>query len=441
MPSHPAVRFSLTVLALLTLAAPGLTLAVPLELLVPRTSPPGAPKAEGAPAQARLQAGYEALNGKDLTAAAKAFTEAHQLDPQAHEPLLGLAEVARLKKDLKGAEHWLRKALAAAPEAAAVQRAWGRYEFVMGRHSAAEAAFQKAIGLDPKSAGGYLDLGDLYMTALNKPKEAAEAYAEAARLDPRHGGARHGLGMALAAQRRFDEAEAAFRKAAELSPRNPLPLQALGRLHLSRGKVDPALAAFNELLQANPDFVPALLDRGDLSIAKGEHDKAIADYRRATQAAPKNADAWFKLGAAYHGSGQKTEAEKAYRAALEVNPRHAPAHNNLAWLLAQGGQRLDEALRLAQKAVALSPGVGTFHDTLGTIHLLRRELDPAIAAFQKAAGTQPPQAEFYYRLGVAHSRKGNRQEAIAALKKALEIQKDFPYAADARKELEKLGGG
>ncbi|WP_333839937.1 tetratricopeptide repeat protein [Pelomicrobium sp.] len=439
MTSRCAIRFG--VIALLALAAPHPASAVSLELLVPRTSPPGAPKTEGTPVQDKLQAGYAALNGNDLTEAAKAFTQAHALDPKAPEPLLGLAEVARLKKDLKGVEHWLRKALAAAPEDAAVQRAWGRYEFVMGRHSAAEAAFQKAIRLDPKSAGGYLDLGDLYMTALHKPKEAAEAYGEAARLAPRHGGAHHGLGMALAAQRRFDEAEAAFRKAAALSPGNPLPLQALGRLHLSRGKLEPALAAFNELLEAHPDFVPARLDRGDLFMAKGEHDKAIADYQRAAQAAPKNADAQFKLGTAYHGSGRMVEAEKAYRAALKADPRHAPAHNNLAWLLAQSGQRLDEALRLAQKAVALSPGVGTFHDTLGTIHLLRGELDPAIAAFQKAAGTQPPQAEFYYRLGVAHRRKGNRQEAIAALKRALEIQKDFPYAADARKELEKLGGG
>ena len=44
------------------------------------------------------------------------------------------------------------------------------------------------------------------------------------------------------------------------------------------------------------------------------------------------------------GSGKKEEAERAYRATLQLDPDNAIAMNNLAFLLAERGGDLDQAL-------------------------------------------------------------------------------------------------
>jgi tetratricopeptide (TPR) repeat protein len=402
---------------------------------------PDTPHSGVAPhAQPKVEEAFRALSKGELDKAATALEEALKLDPKSPIPMLGLAEVARLRKRAKLAEDWLKKALSIAPDDAQVQLAWGRYQYAARRLPQAEASFKRARELDPKSVAAHLDLGELYLTGMGRPKEAEAQFREAIRLRPDHGGAHNGLGMALAAQGQVASAAAEFEEAARLAPDNPLPLHALGRLHLARGDADKALAAYDRALKLRSDFAPALLERGDAYLLKKQPDKAAADYLRVTKLLPKNATAHFKLGMLYQAQNRPHEALAAYRAAIDANARYALAYNNLAWLTAERKGNLKDALIWAKKAVEIAPEVGTFQDTLGYVHRARGELDAAIAAFRKAAASKPPQAEFHYRLGLALAEKGNRTEAVAALRKALEINWDFPEAAEARKQIEKLGG-
>lgn len=390
-------------------------------------------------ADAKLQEGYRALVGKDLNAAEAAFRESSRLAPNAAAPILGLAEVAKLRDDVKGAERWLKAALKAAPTSADARVAWGRYLYATRKFTEAEAALKAARKLDPKLLAVYLDLGELYLSGLFKPKEAERAFREAIRLRSNHAGAHNGLAGALQAQQRPAEAAVEFETAARLAPDNPLPLHALGRLHQNSGDADKALAAYGRALKVNPDFIPALLDRGDLYAAKNQPDRALADYSEAVRRAPKQAMAHFRLGMFHQGQHRSAEAVVAYRAAIAADPRFAPAYNNLAWLAAEGKSNLVEALGWAKRAVELQPGVPDFVDTLGQVYRARGELDLAIEQFRRAANAKPPRAEFHYRLGIALAEKGQRQEAIAALNEALKINKDFSGAADARSRLKQLG--
>ena len=89
-------------------------------------------------ALAQVNIGYEALNKGDLDAAQKAFLQAAKLDSRSVVPLLGLAEVSRLRNQRDEVEKWLKQALAVAPKSADAQRAWGRYLFATGNPSSAE---------------------------------------------------------------------------------------------------------------------------------------------------------------------------------------------------------------------------------------------------------------------------------------------------------------
>ncbi|MEM0897961.1 MAG: hypothetical protein AAGJ79_13880 [Verrucomicrobiota bacterium] len=59
-------------------------------------------------------------------------------------------------------------------------------------------------------------------------------------------------------------------------------------------------------------------------------------------------------------------------------PDYAQGHNNLAWLNARCGRRLDEALQHANTAVKLQPRSGAYLDTLAEVHFARRDFEKAV---------------------------------------------------------------
>src|SRR5258708_4305916 len=109
-----AERFQRLALAILLVTMPVAVCAAQ-----PDTKRVPAPVAS--PAQPKVQEGLKALAAKDLERAAAAFDEGAKLDPKSALPLLGLAEVARLRNDAQTAETLHRKAISVAPNSAEAQ--------------------------------------------------------------------------------------------------------------------------------------------------------------------------------------------------------------------------------------------------------------------------------------------------------------------------------
>ncbi len=124
------------------------------------------------------------------------------------------------------------------------------------------------------------------------------------------------------------------------------------------------------------------------------------------------------------------------RQAVELSPTHIGALNNLAWILAETGEDLDEALRVSRRAGRLSQSASVF-DTLGFVFLKRGDYLQAQRAFEKALakGDDP---SYRYRLGLALEGLGQREEAVAAFESALESGEDFPQAEEARGAVTRL---
>jgi Flp pilus assembly protein TadD len=79
-----------------------------------------------------------------------------------------------------------------------------------------------------------------------------------------------------------------------------------------------------------------------------------------------------------------TAAIRAYELAIRHGDSTGVAANNLAWILAERGEELDRALHLARTATQLDPANPAMFDTLGYIHLARREYSEAVVILQKA---------------------------------------------------------
>ena len=165
-------------------------------------------------------------------------------------------------------------------------------------------------------------------------------------------------------------------------------------------------------------------------------------------------------------------AEAEYRRALELAPQNPHTINDLAILMAELA-RLDEAVALAQRAIALDPLRSTFHYALAHFLVALGRYDQAEATLRKAIELQPTSAQAYaelaiiqilrgnpgaaaelakqetdpfwrtYALALAYFANGDRAEADAALKKLIDEDADESGSQIAevyalRKEPEKM---
>ncbi len=168
----------------------------------------------------------------------------------------------RLPRDPKGAEAFLRRALAAFPDDLEAMAELGFALYLQGpsRYEEAASLYEKVLALlpNPDTLARYGRL--LYHQG--RFSEAEKAYREALQKNPRHLDARWGLAEVLLAQGRLAEAEGFVRGVLQEDPDYPLARFTLARVLLEKGDKGEAVRLLKAELAKNPDpEVKALLDK------------------------------------------------------------------------------------------------------------------------------------------------------------------------------------
>ncbi|HTP35441.1 MAG TPA: tetratricopeptide repeat protein [Candidatus Acidoferrales bacterium] len=392
----------------------------------------------GTPAEVQLELGLSSLAKGDLKAADAAFSESLKLNPGLVGSMIGKASVAVQKGDTKEAESYFQQALAKSPQDPAVQRSWSRYLISQRRFGEAESSLKKAIAMAPKQAAvSYTELGNLYLINMNKPADAMRSYRSALALDSSFAEAHYGLGSAMATTGDYTHAEAEFTAAEKVVPTDPMPVQARGVAQMMEKNYSGAVQSFTRALALRPDQIPWLMARAEAYEALGSPNNALKDYQGCVRVDQKYSPAYVKIGVIYQTQNRFADAQKAYESAIAADPKQVFAYNNMAFGLAERKERLDDALKFANKAVELEPQAPQYRDTLAWVRRARGELDQAARLLEQVSATNPPQGEFYYHLGIVYSEQGRNAEASAALKKALSLG-SFGEAEDARQRLARL---
>ncbi|WP_081859152.1 tetratricopeptide repeat protein [Desulfohalovibrio reitneri] len=107
----------------------------------------------------------------------------------------------------------------------------------------------------------------------------------------------------------------------------------------------------------------------------GEYKLALREYEAAL---PEMEQAHLFMGNTYYSMQRYGEAEASYREAVETMPDDPEPRNNLAWLLLQRREDLEEAERLAREAVNLADAKhrGEYLDTFERIRAVRKGPPP-----------------------------------------------------------------
>jgi tetratricopeptide (TPR) repeat protein len=124
---------------------------------------------------------------------------------------------------------------------------------------------------------------------------------------------------------------------------------------------------------------------------QGLNEMAVLEYKAALQQRHEFAPALVSLGNLSVEQGALKEAEDYYRRALVTAPDHPGASNNLAVVYLKQGRRIDEAERLARRALQQAgPWRAYVLDTMARIYLLKGEYVQANEALEEALSAAPP---------------------------------------------------
>ncbi len=322
-----------------------------------------------------------------------------QARPEAHY-LLGIAAVLETKPQA-GLEH-AAAAAAEMPNVPRYQFALGRVHKACGDAAAAEAAYRRAIALDPNYADAHVSLG-IVLKNRGKFDDAIGHYQTALRLNPRLASAHANLANALAL-RAESEAGAGFDgeidpetvdslgRAVALDPKNALLHRNYGVMLRHARRYREALAAFNETLSLDPADVQACLRLGQCLVAVGKLKVARDAYEKWLGMNPPSSPVMRSLSGLLMRDGQADAAiEWAHKAAKIDEDPSALSILGSAFMQAR---RLDEALDCCRRAVEQSGRRSALYPMLLLgVNYLREEPEPILEAHAEYGASFAPPAE------------------------------------------------
>ncbi len=179
----------------------------------------------------------------------------------------------------------------------------------------------------------------------------------------------------------------------------------------------------------------------ELVTARIESELGLSEQRKAERCPRKNLGAWdlYQLGVAefYKFTPEANErCQELLRRSIEVDPEFAGAYARLAYAIVlsmvyfdadHSSARMDDALKIAKKAIELDDQDANAYFTIGRVYLARREYDLAIDSLEHAVELNPSLAQTYCGLGDSLAYEGRLDEAIEQFEIAIRLSPHDPF--------------
>jgi tetratricopeptide (TPR) repeat protein len=386
--------------------------------------------------------------------------------PDNARAIVELASIRLQQNDAKGASELITAALDGevrntldASEEARANMLRGRLAAAAHDRRAAEAAYERAVSLDPNSPKVHEAYGEFRVQRLEWDRAARQF--EAAIQNGGSAFAHAGAARAYLGLNRLLEADKAINEAVARDANNARYLYLQGRVADAIGKAEEAYRKYEAALKARPDLVEALAAEGlvwmsrndkakaqerfevalkvpvagltavedealgDLALAMGDREKGREAFARALQKDPDDPVAHSGMGRALAAKGDLAAARKEMEIALAQLDSDASLFYEYGSLLRRMGQS-DAALESFRRAVKTDSKDPRYRARLGGILVERGELVEAEQQLREAVLLNDRQAEALYYLARALAGRKNLTESVDLMKRAVEIEPDNP---------------
>jgi tetratricopeptide (TPR) repeat protein len=264
----------------------------------------------------RLALAWAYKDGGRLNDAIALFEELFEKE-LARKVFTGFAfdELVKIFKEQKQFDRMIsvcERAVAAQPDDVSLLFTLGDAYLQGGMPVRAIEVFNKIIFMEPDASASFLGLGNAHIAA-GDFESAEAAYERAVRIDPPYADIYYNrLGMTYLRTGEYARAGAAFRKAISYRDDEPIYHCNMGDVLVMEDKLDEALEAYENAAALIPSSRGAYLNRlGNTLQGERRYRHAIEVFRRAITAEPLNPFYHLHLAQAYEAAGCPAEAAKA----------------------------------------------------------------------------------------------------------------------------------
>ncbi len=205
------------------------------------------------------------------------------------------------------------------------------------------------------------------------------------------------------------------------------------------GKYAEASAQFQKLIDNKPDSAELYVRVGEAKKSAGDIQGAIESFNKANQLEPRNVLSHLDLAMAYEQTGRDEDARKYYEDVIKIQPDNVDALNNLAYLKADGGVDLDQALAYAKQAQQKRPNDPNVMDTVALIYIHKNLTDDSLRLLRDLVSQKPENPTFHLHLAMALYQKGDRPLAKKELEAALRKKPSERDQTQIKRLLAKVG--
>ena len=198
--------------------------------------------------------------------------------------------------------------------------------------------------------------------------------------------------------------------------------------------VDPKHSSDEECaVMQSSEHEKSLTRAAEACMANGRLDEAITAYRQLLSLNPGLADAWYNLGYLHRCRRHFEPAITAYRMALSCHVvRPEEVHLNLAVILSEHLNRVDEAEVELQSALGLNPDFVPALLNLGNLQEDMGQSQQARSSYRNVLEIEPENGRAAGRLAMIDVFEGKAGDAVPVLQAALDAG---PPTPDDRAEL------
>jgi predicted AlkP superfamily phosphohydrolase/phosphomutase/tetratricopeptide (TPR) repeat protein len=267
----------------------------------------------------------------------------------------------------------------------------------------------------------HTNLGSVYLAKRHLDQAEAE-FQKALRLDPKSIQALSGMSLLEEARGNLDQALAYIQAAVRLEKDDDLPaLLKVAELFVRMGRPADGLAYLRDLEPGHGTGGPRELGlRVALAVLYSALERprdAEAALRRALVIDAASVAAMQELFALLDGQGRSAELQPLLQAALLRNPRSAMHCNWMGLVLRRKGDLRGARLEF-EKTLELAPDLVGAMANLGSLDLQEGRLDDAVAVLGRALEKEPRNVESRTNLIVAHGMRHDVEEARRLVREA-----------------------
>jgi tetratricopeptide (TPR) repeat protein len=216
---------------------------------------------------------------------------------------------------------------------------------------------------------------------------------------------------------------------AEARENNPSAVEIFASYMMREGStndLERTVTVLEALEKKIPNEARAPVYRGLVLSSLDRHREAVDAFERAEKIASGDPQAekilatpfYFWYAAACERVTNIVRAAPLFLKSIALNPDDAEARNYLAYMWAEHGEHLDEALYQIRKALEGNPDNAAYRDTLGWIHYRKGDPEKALVETQKAVDKISDDPTINDHMGDILAKLGRKGDAVEYWKKA-----------------------